>query len=94
MTATRIGLNTMLVSWIPLNLVEARGFVREYIIAYKRTGGQKRQVEMSVVVNGNLTNATIDGLSSMSSYSVTVAARTGGGMGEFSQAATVPIPGE
>ena len=66
------------VSWVPLNLVEARGIVRGYIITYTQTnsgGRRKRQTEM-VQVNGSVSYAIVGGLQPGVAYNVTVSGMT------------------
>ena len=62
----------MNVSWIPLNLVEARGIVRTYIITYQQASSRcKRQMQM-VQVDGSASYAIVGGLQSGVTYEVTI----------------------
>ena len=69
-TVERLNAATMMVSWIPLTLVQARGFVR-YRVSYRPQGSRKRQ-EGSVVVDGDQDSVIIDGLMSGVAYATTV----------------------
>ena len=68
--AERLDAETMNVSWTPLTLVQAMGFVR-YRISYQPQVNRKRQ-SGSVVVGGDRSFETIDGLMSGVVYDVTV----------------------
>ena len=68
----------MNVSWDPLNLVEARGFVQSYIITYQQasTGSRrKRQMRMETV-HGRASSAIVGGLQPGVPYEVTVSGMT------------------
>ena len=67
----------MNVSWVPLTIVEANGFLGNYSITYSRVGGarRKRQAETVVEVSPDQSNVVIDGLEAGANYGVTVAAR-------------------
>ena len=69
-TVERLNAATMMVSWTPLTLVQARGFVR-YRVSYQPQGSRKRQ-ERSVVVDGDQDSVIIDGLMSGVAYATTV----------------------
>ena len=74
----RLNGTAMNVSWVPLNLVEARGIVQSYIITYQQasSGSQrKRQIQM-VQVDGNFSYAIVGGLQSGVAYEVTVSGMT------------------
>ena len=75
----------MVVSWRPLTLVEARGFVSHYTVTYSPqiiSGGRKRQAAMIEVVSGMDANMTsINSLDPDTVYNVHVSATTGGGNG-------------
>ena len=72
----RLSDSEMNVSWVPLTIVEARGFLENYSITYSRGGGarRKRQTKM-VVVSPDQSSVVIDGLEAGVDYGVTVAAR-------------------
>ena len=74
----RLNGTAMNVSWVPLNLVEARGFVQSYIITYQQasTGSRrKRQMQMQQV-DGNASHAIVGGLRPGVAYEVTVSGMT------------------
>ena len=92
--AIRTTATVIMVSWRPLTLAEARGFVSHYTVTYSPqiiSGGRKRQVAMMEVVSGMDTNMTsIDGLDPDTVYNVQVSATTGGGDGVISVVISVP----
>ena len=77
----RLNGTAMNVSWVPLNLVEARGFVQSYIITYQQTSSgtrPKRQTETQQMVqaDGSDSYAIVGGLQSGVTYEVTVSGMT------------------
>ena len=86
----------MTISWRPLTLAEARGFVSHYTVTYSPqiiSGGRKRQVAMMEVVAGmDSSMVTIDGLDPDTVYNVQVSATTGGGDGVNSVVISVAAP--
>ena len=85
----RISPTAMVVSWQPLTLTEARGFVSHYTVTYSPqiiSGGRKKQVAMMVEVEGMDSNSTtITDLDPNTVYEVQVSASTGAGGGNFSE---------
>ena len=79
---------TMVVSWQPLTLAEARGFISHYTVRYSPqiiSGGRKRQAAMTMVVPGMDSNSTtITDLDPITVYEVQLSAATGAGDGNFS----------
>ncbi len=79
---------TIMVSWKPLTLSEARGFITFYIFEYYPSlNNKKRQVPSDITrvnVSADLYNATIDGLEESLSYFVQVSASTNAGSGVVS----------
>ena len=73
----RLSDSKMNVSWVPLTIVEAKGFLENYSITYSRVGGArcKRQAETVVEVSPDQSNVVIGGLEAGANYGVTVAAR-------------------
>ena len=74
----RLNGTAMNVSWVPLNLVEARGFVQSYIITYQQasTGShRKRQMQMQQV-DGSASSAIVGGLQPGVAYEVSITGRT------------------
>ncbi len=79
-------------SWSPLTIIEARGFVRNYtIIYYPALESRKRQQPnmMSIAVDGNVTSTTNNILYVTSAYSVQISANNGAGRGPFSMSMSV-----
>ncbi len=76
---------TMNVSWRPLALSEARGFVIFYSIVYTPTPNSRRrqasQDTMYMNSSADSSSVTIEGLDRDLAYSVTVAASTRAGIG-------------
>ena len=78
----------MNVSWVPLNLVEARGFIQSYTITYMQTSsGSRRKRQMPMVqVNGSASFAVVGGLQPGIAYEVQVSGvTTQTGPSEFEQ---------
>ena len=87
----------MTVSWTKLTLIEARGFISNYTIAYYPTSmSRKRQQSNSMykVVSSESNSAIIDGLDENSAYAVQMSANTGAGEGPVGVSVSVPIIGE
>ncbi len=76
-------------SWKPLTLSEARGFITFYIVEYyPSVNNKKRQAPsdiMRVNVSADLSSATIQGLDERRDYTVKVYANTRAGSGEASR---------
>jgi len=66
------------VSWVPLSLVEARGFIINYTVSVGPAGGGD---VVTVHVQENETSAVIGGLDPRQAYSVKVWASTVAGRG-------------
>ena len=81
---------TMLVSWTPLTLSEARGFVTFYTVAYTPVlNSRRRQVSQDTMymnVSADSSSVTIVGLVGSLAYSVQVLAGTRAGQGVQSRA--------
>ena len=78
MQVIRLNRTIMNVSWVPLNLVEARGFVQSYIITYQQASSgsrRKRQVQTQQV-DGRASSAIVGGLEPGVAYEVSIAGRT------------------
>ena len=86
---------TMDVSWRPLTLSEARGFVTFYSIAYTPTPNSRRrqapQDTMHVNASADSSSVTVVGLDGDLAYSVTVSASTSAGMGPQSDTVIIEI---
>ena len=76
---------TISVTWTPLTLIEARGFIRYYSVSYTpNTNGRKRQASLGTMylnVSNTSSSATITGLEPSLTYNVQVAAATSAGVG-------------
>ena len=79
----RIDGTRMRVSWAPLTLELARGFITHYTVFYQST------LMEVVMVPGNETTVVIGGLAVAQSYSISVSAGTSVGNGESSPVQTV-----
>ena len=90
--------DVMVVSWLPLTLSEARGFISHYTVAYSPqtfSSTRKKQVAMTQRVEGMDANTTtITGLDPDTNYYVQVSATTGAEAGEevLSAGVFVPVP--
>ena len=78
MTVFRLNGTHISVSWVPLSLVEARGFIINYTVCVEPAGGG---VVVTVQVEGNETSAVIGRLDPRLAYSVKVWASTVAGHG-------------
>ena len=80
----------MVVSWIPLNYSEARGFISHYTVTYTPViSGRKRQflATMTQAVSGMDANTTrIEGLEPETDYIVQVSTTNGAGTSILSAA--------
>ena len=66
----------MNVSWAPLNLVEARGIVRSYIITYQQASSRRKRQMQMVQVDGSASYAIVGGLQSGVTYEATISGVT------------------
>ena len=68
----------MNVSWVPLNLVEAQGFVQRYIITYTQasSGSRRRRQAQTQQADGSASYAVVGGLQSGAAYEVSVSGMT------------------
>ena len=90
----RTSISTITVSWIPLNLVEAQGFIGSYTVYYDLVTSRKRQPSGGMkTVPGNESTTTIDGLEN-TDYNVRVVANTVVGEGPVSEPVTAAAPCE
>ena len=73
----RINGTAINISWVPLNLVEARGFIRGYIITYQQAsnGSRHRRQTQMMQVDGSASYTLVGGLQG-AAYNVTVAGMT------------------
>lgn len=77
----------MEVSWVSLNLIEARGFVSSYTVAYRRKLDSSTEMFIHKSVLSNYTHVVITGLNAEVAYEVKVWANTGAGAGVASELA-------
>ena len=86
---SRMSASVMVVSWTPLSLSEARGFITHYTVAYfPHQSSSKRQEPNTMYknVSSDSNQTTIDGLEADIDYGVQVSASTYAGSGDFSPA--------
>ena len=93
--ATRTSPTVMVVSWIPLNFSEARGFISNYTVAYSpQPSGRKRQpsdTPTKVVPGMDSNSTTIENLDRDTEYGVQVSATNGAETSDPSPAAVVEV---
>ena len=85
-------LTDLQVSWVPLTLEEARGFIKSYIVIYS-SDDQRKMCDHEIsreVVPGDQSSVTLDGLDSNRQYSISVAAETAAGTGVRSNPLSAP----
>ena len=82
----RVNPSSMEVSWQPISLAEARGFVSSYTIAYQSERNNFSLSAMKISVPGNQTIVVIDGLNPDLTYHIKVWANTSAGAGMASKA--------
>ena len=83
---TPINGSTILVSWNPLSPVEARGFVRYYLVTWTPSSSKARGTAGSANLTADATMFLITGLDPMVSYTISVSAGTSAGVGVVSTA--------
>ena len=69
--------NSLIISWEPLTLHEARGFPVYYIYLNDSSGPVKREIEPTA--NTTESSIVIDGLDSTKSHNIRIGVATGGG---------------
>eukprot|EP00731_Ephydatia_muelleri_P019111 Em0011g1151a len=79
MTVTPINGSTIVVSWNPLSPVEARGFVRYYLVTWTPSSSKARGTAGSANLTADATMFLITGLDPMVSYTISVSAGTSAG---------------
>ena len=77
MTIDRLSDSEMNVSWVPLTIVEARGFQGNYIVTYTSSVGRARRERQGSVVEAphHQSNVVIGGLEAGVNYDVAVTTR-------------------
>ena len=85
----------MVVSWIPLTLSEARGFITSYTVFYSPQVSRTKRQEphtMQKTVSGDVNRTIIDGLDSNTAYDVQMSANTIAGASVLSKVISAPVP--
>ena len=91
----RIHPTVMVVSWTPLTLSEARGFITSYTVFYSPQVSRTKQQEshtMRKTINGDVIRATIGGLDPNTVYNVQMSANTKVGASPLSEVISAPVP--
>ena len=84
----RIHPTAMVVSWIPLTLSEARGFITSYTVFYSPQVSKRKQQEpntMQKTVSGDINRTTIHDLDPNTAYDVQMSANTKAGASALSK---------
>ena len=85
----------MVVSWIPLTLSEARGFITSYTVFYSPQVSRTKRQEpntMQKTVSGDVNRTTIDGLDPNTAYDVQMSANTKAGASALSEVISALVP--
>ena len=93
----RIHPTVMVVTWIPLTLPEARGFITSYTVFYSpqvSRGKRQEHHTMQKAVSGNVNQTTINGLDHYTAYDVQMSANTTAGASALSEVISAPIPSD
>ena len=72
----RINDTAIRVTWEPLTLIEARGFIKNYTITLQPQGSRKRTGSIVKTVPSNVSNAIITGLDPKLAYLISVSVST------------------
>ena len=91
-TVTPINGSTILVSWNPLSPVEARGYVRYYLVTWTPSSSKARGTAGSANLTADATMFLITGLDPMVTYTISVSTGTSAGVGAASNT-TAMTPG-
>ena len=78
----------MVVSWTPLTLSEARGFITSYTVFYSPQVSRRKRQEpntMQKIVSGDVNQTTINGLDPNTAYDVRMSANTKAGASVLSE---------
>ena len=87
----------LVVSWIPLTLSEARGFITSYTVLYSPQVTRTKQQESNttqMTVSGEVSQTTIDGLDPNTAYDVQMSANTKAGASPLSEVISAPVPSD
>ena len=75
----RLNLTAMKVSWTPINIVQARGFISFNVTYAAFIEHKTKRQTNSVTVAGDQSNVVVGGLDPVLQYNVTIATQSGGG---------------
>uniref|UniRef100_A0A1X7UYG7 protein-tyrosine-phosphatase n=1 Tax=Amphimedon queenslandica TaxID=400682 RepID=A0A1X7UYG7_AMPQE len=91
-TFQRISPTSVNVSWMPLTLEEAKGFVTGYTVTLtpSTSNNRKRQSPITMTAEPDQSYVVFTGLSAEASYSISVSGSTAAGTGESSSGPTIP----
>ena len=87
----------MVVTWIPLTLPEARGFITSYTVFYSpqvSRGKRQEHHTMQKAVSGNVNQTTINGLDPNTAYDVQMSANTTAGASALSEVISAQVPSD
>ena len=85
----------MVVSWIPLTLSEARGFITSHTLFYSPHVSRTKQQEpntMQMTVSGDVNQTIINSLDPNTAYYVQMSANTKAGASALSEVISAPVP--
>ena len=91
---TRTSPTVMVVSWIPLTLSEARGFITSYTVFYSPQVSRTKQQEPHTIqktVSGDVNQTTIHNLDPNTAYFVQMSANTTAGASPLSKVISAPV---
>ena len=91
---TRTSPSVMVVTWIPLTLSEARGFITSYTVFYSPQVSRTKQQEfntMQKTVSGDVNRTTINGLDPNTAFDVQMSANTKVGASTLSKVFSAPV---
>ena len=91
----RIYPTVMVVSWTPLTLSEARGFITSYTVFHSPQVSRRKRQEpntMQKTVIGNVNRTIIDGLDPNTAYDVQMSANTKAGASALSEVISAQVP--
>ena len=87
----RISPTSVNVSWTPLTLEEAKGFITGYTVTLTpSTNDRRRQSPITMTARPDQSYVVFNGLSAEASYSISVSGSTAAGTGETSSGPSIP----
>ena len=84
----------MVVSWIPLTLSEARGFITSYTVFYSTQVSRRKRQEPNTLqnaVSGDVNRTTIHDLDPNAAYDVQMSVNTKAGASALSEVISAPV---